>query len=133
MRQEVIVKGFKNSLIYPTTDGKKKIKLVGYDMHVSDGYHTMEELYEHRHALYIALCNSVKDREDVWKSEKHSNGSDFKDWFIMGINSNHGEQITYHLPISKWEECGFAHTLDKAPEYDGHKPKDVLQRLSRLI
>ena len=37
------------------------------------------------------------------------------------------KQITYHLPLSKWEETGFAETLEKAPEFDGHTPDDVLE------
>lgn len=50
----------------------------------------------------------------------------------MGINKDKGEQITYHLPIKYWEECSFAPILEKAPEWDGHTPADVLNRLKSL-
>lgn len=33
------------------------IKLLPNAGEVSDGYHTFDELYEHRVALFIALCN----------------------------------------------------------------------------
>lgn len=43
-----------------------------------------------------------------------------------------GTQITYHLPIDRWEECSFAETLDKAPKWDGHTSADVITRLKNL-
>lgn len=45
---------------------------------VSDGYHTFKELYAHRVALFIALCNTLIEHESdvlvdrVWKSKFHS-------------------------------------------------------------
>ena len=104
-----------------------------------DGYHTFEELYGHRIALFVTLCRFVHNDEHrmlhdtpVWRSKFHSDGSSFYGWFIMGIGRNKGEQITYHLPLSKWDETDFAETLDKAPEFDGHTPDDVLERLKNL-
>ncbi len=32
----------------------------------------------------------------------------------MGIGKEKGEQITYHLPLSKWDETNFAETLESA-------------------
>lgn len=110
---------------------------------VSDGYHTFDELYEHRIILFIALCRLLSRQEKaigyvqsgdgfVWRSKLHTDGSSWKGWFIMGINKVEGEQITYHLPIGKWEETKFADTLDKAPVFDDHTPEDVLKRLAGL-
>lgn len=108
---------------------------------ISDGYHTFGELYEHRITLFIALLRqklkeadmlgepfTAQERE-IWRSKKHSDGSEWEGWFLLGINKQPGRQITYHLPISKWEECGFAETLERAPEWDGHTTADVLDRL----
>jgi hypothetical protein len=114
---------------------------------VSDGYHTFSELYEHRHALFIALCRSQVelnrlyashhgDRRgpivNVWKSKQHSDGTMFDEQFIMGLSLYPGNQITYHLPLSLWEETNFAQTFERAPEWDGHMPKDVIDRLKNL-
>lgn len=105
---------------------------------VSDGYHTIQELYDHRIALFIALCraktNHFLDGQDVnpWRSKLHSDGSSIPDWFILGIGRDKGEQITYHLPMSRWDETDFAETLDRAPEWDGHTSADVLERLKTL-
>ena len=106
---------------------------------ISDGYHTFSELYEHRITLWIAFCEmfdaykaAMRTDNPTWRSKKHSDGSSYDGWFILGVGSLPGEQITYHIPMSKWEDCDFAITLDKAPEFDGHTSNDVLKRL-RLI
>lgn len=101
---------------------------------ISDGYHTFGELYEHRITLWIALCKVFHDTESafVWRSKKHSDGSEWDGWFILGAGKDKGMQVTYHLPISKWEQTRFAETLDQAPEWDGHTSEDVLKRLQAL-
>lgn len=121
------------------------------DMSVSDGYHTMDELYEHRIALWIAHCKLYSKLEralgekdlaegrvpipkQVWRSKNHSDGEPAfgGGWFVLGLGRVKGGQLTYHLPIEKWEETGFAVTLPKAPEFDGHTSADVLERLRKL-
>ncbi len=112
----------------------------------SDGYHTFDELYEHRAVLFIKLCEKIQDfryhgdsrnrRGDeklVWRSMLHSDGTMFDGWFIMGINRNMGTQMTYHLPFAKWSETDFAEDLCKAPEWDGHTAGDVLDRIASLL
>lgn len=42
------------------------------------------------------------------------------------------DMISYHLPLSKWDECAFANEFEKAPEWDGHTSNDVLERLKQL-
>ncbi len=118
----------------------EEIRCEGEDLEVSDGYHTFEELYEHRIELYIALCyffiqgKASYDDRNVWMSDKHSDGSEFEGWFVMGIGKEAGKQITYHLPNKYWHQCKiFSEVIDKAPEYDGHTPVDVIRRLQRLI
>lgn len=101
---------------------------------ISDGYHTFGELYEQRATLYIALCRVLCETLDryVWRSTKHSDKTTQEGWFILGINDSKGIQMTYHLPISKWQETEFAKTLDCAPEWDGHTSNDVLERLKKI-
>ena len=104
---------------------------------ISDKYHTFEELYDHRIQLYIALCSVLCEQSEynpyVWRSKTHSDGTSFKGWFILGIGKKKGTQITYHLPISKWNECEFAETLDSAPEWDNHTSTNVLERLKAFF
>lgn len=119
----------------------KRIVLVEHPTHleISDGYHTMDELYEHRITLFLALCQhrrrlfeEVGGDTQIWRSEQHSDGSSFDGWFILGIGTKKGEQITYHLPNIKWDEVSFAETLERAPEWDGHTSADVIERLKNL-
>lgn len=109
---------------------------------ISDGYHTFGELYDHRNALFIALCRMLywfhpdthfPDGIQVWRSKKHSDGSMFEDMFILGINVRSGEQITYHLPVGMWSLTHFADTRQFAPEWDGHTSHDVIERLYNLL
>lgn len=101
---------------------------------ISDGFHTFGELYEHRIELFIALCRVYSERvmTIAWRSKIHSDGSSFDGWFVLGLDYGK-DQITYHLPISRWDDCSFAETMDRAPGFDGHTSRGVLDRLKRLI
>jgi hypothetical protein len=110
---------------------------------ISDGYHTFKQLYDHRIGLWIALCREYQlrsgnidfpfpERLSVWKTKKHSDGTVWNGWFILGMGSKKGEQITYHLPEILWNKLGDIYTLKKAPKYDGHTPADALFRISEL-
>jgi|SRR5580658_417219 hypothetical protein len=104
---------------------------------ISDGYHTFDELYAHRFALWKALCRKMAEFhhrcDDVaWKSKVHSDGTNYPGWFLLGMFYEDGQQITYHLPLSEWNSCGFAKTLEIAPAFDGHTPNDVIARIERL-
>lgn len=101
---------------------------------VSDGYHTFEELYDHRATLFIALCKQLnRVKYEIWCSTVHSDGTVNPDWFLLGINRERGKQITYHLPIKFWPAVHiFATVLKRAPCWDGHSSQDVLVRLSKL-
>ena len=68
----------------------------------------------------------------MWRSALHSDGTNWDGWFLLGIFTEKGEQITYHLPMTKWIDTNFAVTLDRAPEFDGHTSQDVLERISKL-
>jgi hypothetical protein len=94
---------------------------------VSDGYHTFDELYDHRHTLFVKLMNSHPDLS--WKSRKHEDGSMYDgDWFIAGMNLPTGD-ISYHLEGRFWDMAK-VQALDFAPAWDGHTAEDVLKRLS---
>lgn len=98
---------------------------------ISDGYHTFGQLYDHRITIYMVVCKLLK--QDSWRSLKHSDGSEHKGWFVLGLFKEKGKQITYHLPISDWDGCDFAETLEIAPEWDQHSSDDVIERLRNLL
>ena len=104
-----------------------------------DGYHTFDELYEHRITLFMTLCKyfiqgkASYDSRNVWTSLFHNDGTCYEGWFILGIGKEKGNQITYHLPMKYWPEVQkFSEVLEKAPEFDGHTSDDVLNRIKSL-
>lgn len=106
-----------------------------------DGYHTFNELYDHRHILFLSLVNMlnrpgvfrVPDKYRAWKSKLHSNGSSYDGYFVLGMGRKAGEQITYHLPNDLWDKAIFAKELARAPKWDKHSPDDVKERLLYLF
>ena len=93
---------------------------------ISDGYHTFNELYEHRHMLFLHVLFCNPDR--AWRSDLHSDGTMFDGWFIAGLETDDG-QVTYHLPNRLLNAFRNVKKLEKAPEWDGHTSDDVISRL----
>lgn len=126
-----------NSCNEPGKDGNEVI----YGSDASDGYHTFTELYKHRYALFYALIKAYDSLHTplsvpvkCWKSKLHSDGTMFNNSFIVGmtIKTFEGEkQITYHYPLDWWYRFKVIE-LERAPEYDGHTPDDVIERLLGL-
>jgi len=103
------------------------------DGQTSDGYHTFDELYEHRISLYLLTALLLKQRGvPVWRSCFHHDGSSIQGWFILGVQREPGTQITYHLPLTQWDNASFAETIRRAPEWDKHTSVDVVARLNAL-
>ena len=98
----------------------------------SDGYHTFNELYEHRHALFLNLMGF--HCHDAWISKLHHDGTKMDGWFIAGIELPTGT-ISYHLPERLWDAATFtgATIMERAPEWDGHTSDDVVSRLYKMV
>lgn len=99
---------------------------------VSDGFHTFDELYNHRCTLFLALMHSRP--EISWISTKHFDGTSLDGWFISGMRLKTGD-VGYHIPNSMWplaKETG-AIVLDRAPKWDGHTADDVVKRIQAWI
>jgi hypothetical protein len=98
---------------------------------ISDGYHTFNELYDHRCILFIALMRS--NPEISWRANNHDEEpSSLEGWFIAGMHLPTGD-ITYHLPVDMWnllDNKGIQTSL-RAPKWDGHTPSDVVNRLTK--
>lgn len=107
---------------------------------MSDWYHTFWELYDHRIALYIALCRYAYflweeldwvSNKPVVRSHKHDDWTSMPWWFILQFESDVW-QISYHLPEKYWDKCSFAETKELANKWDGHTSEDVLDRLLKF-
>ena len=95
---------------------------------ISDGDHTFEELYFHRMILFSIICNTYTHR--AWKSWKHSDGTMFDDYFIVGIRTAEGD-YSYHYHKDYWDKFNIEE-IPFAPVWDGHKPSDI-GRLTSLL
>lgn len=94
---------------------------------ISDKWHTFEELYYHRMILFLALQKCYPKQS--WKSKQHHDGTMFEDSFIVGIETEEG-QYSYHYNLKYWDMFKDIKELEKAPEYDGHKPEDIERLLN---
>jgi hypothetical protein len=126
-----------NEILEDIQDSMNAAKLKGLSLGtLSDGYHTYNALYGHRVNLFMALGKAYSSSlsKTVWISRNLSDGTPVEaGWFIMGIGTKPGKQITYHLPGINWDACAkFAEVKRQAPEYDGHTSADVLTRLLEL-
>lgn len=97
---------------------------------ITDGYHTFDELYDHRMALFAIVCNQNTNMS--WKSKNHHVGGDpmFEGMFIVGINTDEG-QVTYHYNMEHWDRFKVTE-LENAPIWDGHTPQMCVERLLKL-
>lgn len=112
----------------------KMISNLGCADKISDGYHTFQELYDHRLFLTSVLFNewANSNKYDVHKSWHHSDGEECfgGGWFIVVAELPFG-QISYHYESQYW--CMFQIPVKELPNtFDGHTSADVLSRLSRL-
>ena len=104
------------------------------DGELSDGYHTHNELYEHRMCLTAhAVLGWIAAGYQVVKSWQHSDGELCfgGGWFIVVAKLPTG-WISYHYQEQHWDLFD-VDDVEKAPEWDGHQPEDVIQRLKDAI
>lgn len=92
----------------------------------SDGYHSFNELYDHRMVLFSIICNQNKD--NAWKSLLHHDGTMFDDYFIVGVKTPEG-QYTYHYHVDHWDKFQVKE-LERGPEWDGHVASDITRLYS---
>ena len=122
---------------------------------ISDKWHTFEDLYNHRMAFNIALCNMLRKRNGLeealynefpssvtpyephtycYKSKRHHDNENdpmFEGSFIVVIESPNG-QISYHYKLAEWDKFKIEER-EEANKYDGHTPEDTIKRLISLF
>lgn len=79
----------------------------------TDGYHSFDELYKHRMILFSIIC---RGNNNAWKSWKHSDGTMYDDYFIVGIGDENG-YFSYHYHKDYWNMFD-VQERDFAPKWD---------------
>ena len=99
---------------------------------VSDGYHTMHELYQHRMALNIALFHALDALyrhagfrvhvPKVYKSKNHHPTSDpmFPGYFIVFWVAGGGAWTSYHYDLKHWDKFMIREAEHAPPFPNGH-------------
>jgi hypothetical protein len=92
---------------------------------VSDGYHTMHELYKHRMALNMALFNLIENTSDshdfrAYKSKNHHPDGDpmFEGYFIVWCMARDNTWTSYHYDLKYWDRFQLPEAIH-SPLYPG--------------
>lgn len=104
------------------------------DHEVSDGYHTFNDVYDHRRALTALLASAAASEGDSWRSKAHhpEDSPMFEGgYFIVGIELPNGP-ITYHYKLSHWDDFAAVPEIPHAPKWDGAAPPVTVDRLLEL-
>lgn len=116
-----------------------ELTITAESLEVSDGFHTMDELYEHRMALCATLFNTwqgIKEKYpnaidiEVMKSRLHSDGTMYEGYFIVMALTERG-QISYHFEINDWYKFVIPE-VERCPTWDKHTSDDVINRLLEI-
>lgn len=92
---------------------------------VSDGYHTFNELYEHRCLLFLALCAASDSDDCAWVADHYPG------WDCVFLWTDCG-QISYHVP-AKYRAAYVHCRQEQESPWDGHTSADVIERLKRSL
>lgn len=95
---------------------------------ISDGYHTFDELYEHRTLLFLSLCRALSHRLNLHKARDPNS----EDWFVVYLPLPRG-QISYHVEKKYWEILDDVDEVEYGSIFDGHTSEDVLKRLKHFL
>lgn len=108
---------------------EKTFKIVGND--ISDGYHTFDELYEHRFLLFLAfasLCYETSFMPSPYRVLEHYPGWDL---YVAYVNE---KQISYHVPVKYRPLCTWIEDVPSEDHiWDGHTSQDVIERLTKWL
>jgi len=100
--------------------------------HISDKYHTHEELYEFRKMYNAALFNEwAKNKKfNVHKSTHHYDNEECfgGGWFIVSAKLPKGI-ISNHYKMKDWDLFKVPIVNKAIFKFDGHTGEDVLERL----
>lgn len=124
-----------NAYQVTTEEGEvRRIEVVSGRIELSDGYHTMNELYDHRRALTAVLAGAAASAGDSWRSKAHhpDDAPMFEGgYFIVGIELPTGT-ITYHYKLAHWDDFAAVPEREHAPKWDGAPPSATVDRLLEL-
>lgn len=102
---------------------------------VSDGYHTFDELYDHRRALNAALFQliAITTTYEVVKAKFHHDGTMFAGGYFVVIAYLPQGQVSYHYTLDHWDEFQIPAVERPTIPWDGHQAGDTITRLQEFV
>lgn len=109
---------------------EKTFKIVDGD--ISDGYHTFDELYEHRCLLYLTWL--VEERRYGGRRQVLFQPDHFEGWDLVATSIGM-RQISYHVPAKYRDilEKHFERRDTLSVLWDGHTSADVVARMEERL
>ena len=99
---------------------------------ITDGYHSFDELYEHRNLLFLNFLIHADYREEV--TTYYTEDPNIPGWILVVMKSKKLGQISYHMEEGYSQ---FLKYITKIPweqhEWDGHTSQEVIYRLANNI
>ncbi len=101
----------------------------GLTQYENDGFHTNDELYLHRHALFIALVRSHPKLS--WRTKAHhpDDAPMYAGYFLVTLDPPAVGPMGYHMPLPYWQHFDGIYEAEHAPRWDGYSADDTHQRL----
>lgn len=95
---------------------------------LSDGYHTLDELYDHRRLLFLAWVLSDGNPGHAYWVAQHYPG-----WDLV-VTHVRGQQISYHVPICYRDIVrGLPEKTVSEHVWDGHTAADVAKIIREYL
>ena len=112
---------------------------------ISDGYHTFDELYNHRMYLTTMLLHCLSDLmyydiaglnskfkiEKIFKSKLHYDGTMYENYFIVGIDFG-DKFFSYHYDMKQWDLFK-VNEIPNAPEWTEERDMSMEELYSRIM
>lgn len=96
----------------------------------SDGYHTFDDLYDHRRALTAALAACLPSWSIRTRQHHPSDETPMFDGCFLVVIDLPGGQVRYHYGLDHWTEFDHVREVDHAPLYDETGPADTIRILN---
>jgi hypothetical protein len=112
-------------------------KCGGNHKQISDGHHTMGELYEFRLHYHAGMFNAWHKLNPTWGAHKSTCHHDKKPcfgggWFVVSAKVPDVGLITNHYKLKDWPKFQIPEEPAERWPFDGSTPADTLRRMGEV-
>lgn len=115
----------------------KNLKIAQNTGMISDGYHTFNELYDHRALLTSMLFSFIQSNNDapctLFKAKAHADGTMFDGMFIVGALFDDDKYFSYHYDMDRWDMFSFVDERWYAPLWTPELDININEFYNRIM